>query len=168
MGGVIIYEPEPGSPLRDLPWIVTFRSWDDSWDPFVCGPYERTHAIGLAEAVAVDSEDVLADVEPLLPAVSPEDVMADIAELRAAAEAEATTVSPNGEGDEEPEDLVPAETPLPEPEEIRAGMGRVLRRLLAEDQDNQDNQDNTVDTDDTGDDAPGNTGGGGSGDGPAR
>ncbi|SHH03502.1 hypothetical protein [Streptoalloteichus hindustanus] len=130
MGGVIIYEPEPGSPLQDLPWIVTFRSWDDSWDPFVCGPYERAHAIGLAEAVAVDSEDVLADVEPLLPAMTPEDVLADIAELRAAADAE--TVSPNGESDEEPEDLVPAETPLPAPEEVRAGMGRVLRRLLTE------------------------------------
>ncbi|GGM45513.1 hypothetical protein GCM10012275_15710 [Longimycelium tulufanense] len=130
MGGVIIYEPEPGSPLQDVPWVVTFRSWDDSWDPFICGPYERAHAIALAEAVAVDSEDVLADVEPLLPALAPDDVLADIAELRAAAEAE--TTGPNGELTEpEPEDLVPTETIVPTAEEVRAGMARVVHRLVS-------------------------------------
>ena len=41
MGGVIISEPEEGSPIEDLPWVIVFQSLDDSWDSFTCGPYER-------------------------------------------------------------------------------------------------------------------------------
>lgn len=41
MGGVIISEPEEGSPIEDLPWVIVFQSLDDSWDSFACGPYER-------------------------------------------------------------------------------------------------------------------------------
>lgn len=41
MGGVIISEPEEGSPIEDLPWGIVFQSLDDSGDSFTCGPYER-------------------------------------------------------------------------------------------------------------------------------
>ncbi len=78
MGGVIISEPKEGSPIEDLPWVIVFQSLDDSWDSFTCGPYERDHAIALAEAVAVEEDDVLAAVEPLLPALEPSDILSDI------------------------------------------------------------------------------------------
>jgi hypothetical protein len=73
----------------ELPWIITFGplSDDDEWDPVVCGPYERPHALALAEAVVAD-EDLMAVVEPLQPHVSIDQIRGDIAAARLAAEAE--------------------------------------------------------------------------------
>ena len=44
----------------------------------VCGPYERAHALALAEAVVAD-EELMAVVEPLLPHVSVEEIRGEIA-----------------------------------------------------------------------------------------
>ncbi|MCP3800591.1 hypothetical protein NLX83_15095 [Allokutzneria sp. A3M-2-11 16] len=146
MGGVIISEPEEGSPIEDLPWVVVFQSLDDAWDSFTCGPYERDHAIALAEAVAVEEDDVLAAVEPLLPALEPADILADIAELREVHEdeddeeedddAESEESEEDAEGDESEEDgdeeLEITDIEVPDADEVREGMARVVNRLLAD------------------------------------
>ncbi|MEU7480303.1 hypothetical protein AB0A63_30290 [Lentzea sp. NPDC042327] len=136
---MIIYEPEEDSEVNEFPWTVTFEpSGGEEWDSFICGPYERDHAVALAEAVALDDTEggVLAVVAPMLPALSAADVIATIEDLREAAaeedEAEDDTV--NGTAvDFDDEELVEEEAEFaepPSPEEIRAGMERTYRRLL--------------------------------------
>ena len=145
MGGVIISEPEDGSPIEDLPWVVVFQSLDDAWDSFTCGPYERDHAIALAEAVAVEEDDVLAAVEPLLPALEPADILADIAELREAhededeedddeeSEEDTEDVEEDEESEEDgDEELEITDIEVPDADEVREGMARVVNRLLAD------------------------------------
>ena len=68
-----------------MPWIITFGpiSDDEDWEPVVCGPYERPHALALAEEVVADDE-LMAVVEPLLPFVSAEEIRAEIAAAEAA------------------------------------------------------------------------------------
>lgn len=136
MGGVIIYEPEEDSEVNEFPWTVTFEpSGGDDWDSFICGPYERDHAVALAEAVALDDADggVLAIVKPMLPALSAEDVSATIDELREAELEEEDEETVNGTAVDFDDDLVEEEAEFsepPSPEEIRAGMERTYRRLL--------------------------------------
>ena len=50
----------------------------------VCGPYERAHALALAEEIVAD-EELMAVVEPLLPLVDVEQIRGDIAGDRPAA-----------------------------------------------------------------------------------
>ena len=139
MGGVIIYEPEEDSDVNEFPWTVTFEpSGGDDWDSFICGPYERDHAVALAEAVALDDAEggVLAIVKPMLPALSAEDVSATIEELREAAleeEDDEETVNGTPVDFDDEEDLEEEEAEFaepPSPEEIREGMARTYRRLL--------------------------------------
>jgi hypothetical protein len=138
MGGVIIYEPEEDSDVNEFPWTVTFEpSGGDDWDSFICGPYERDHAVALAEAVALDDAEggVLAIVKPMLPALSAEDVSDTIEELREAAiEEEAAEDTVNGTAvDFDDDDLEEEEAEFAEPpsrDEIREGMARQYRRLL--------------------------------------
>ncbi|ANZ35353.1 hypothetical protein BBK82_03880 [Lentzea guizhouensis] len=141
MGGVIIYEPEEDSEINEFPWTVTFEpSGGEEWDSFICGPYERDHAVALAEAVALDDTEggVLAVVAPMLPALSAADVTATIEELREAAaeeeEAEDGDDTVNGTPvDFDDDDLEEEEAEFaepPSPEEIREGMARTYRRLL--------------------------------------
>ncbi len=63
-----------------LPWIVTFgpNSDEESWEPVVVGPYERAHALALAEEIVAD-EELMAVVEPLLPLTSADEIRAAIA-----------------------------------------------------------------------------------------
>lgn len=135
MGGVIIYEPDEESEVNEFPWVVTFEpSGGEEWDSFVCGPYERDHAIALAEGVALDEGGVLAVVVPMLPALSAVDVVATIEELRQAVEEEEEDEQVNGtpvdfDDDEEFEEQE-VEFELPSPEEIKAGMERTYRRLI--------------------------------------
>ena len=77
------------SPIRDLPWIITFGplSDDEDWEPVVCGPYERPHALALAEEVVAD-EELMAVVEPLMAFTGPEEMRGEIAVAKAAAVAE--------------------------------------------------------------------------------
>jgi hypothetical protein len=81
----------PGdSPMLSMPWIITFGPLeeDDEWEPVVCGPYERQHALALAEEIVAD-EDLMAVVEPLLPLVEIERIREEIAVARALADEEA-------------------------------------------------------------------------------
>jgi hypothetical protein len=80
----------PGdSPMLSMPWIITFGPLeeDDEWEPVVCGPYERQHALALAEEIVAD-EDLMAVVEPLLPLVEIERIREEIAVARALADEE--------------------------------------------------------------------------------
>lgn len=138
MGALVTLELPDDSPAFDLPWIITFGPLDDDgWEPVVCGPYERPHALALAETVVAD-EDLMAVVEPLMPHVSVEEIRGEIAAARMAAEdeeAETDDASDFGdyEGDHEghshgPEHH-PEPTPAPSPDEVRAGVARIAARL---------------------------------------
>lgn len=140
MGALVTLELPEDSPAHDLPWIVTFGPLgdDEEWEPVVCGPYERPHALALAESVVAD-EDLMAVVEPLLPHVTVEEIQGEIAAARMAAEdrrAEAEDAADFGDYEEYAPDTVPAgtdqmieATPPPAPEEVRAGMSRIAARL---------------------------------------
>ena len=80
----------PGdSPVLSMPWIITFGPLeeDDEWEPVVCGPYERDHALALAEEIVAD-EELTAVVEPLLPLVEVDRIREEIAVARALADEE--------------------------------------------------------------------------------
>ena len=98
------------SPMLSMPWIITFGPMadDDEWEPVVCGPYEREHALGLAEEIVAD-EELTAVVEPLLPLVEIERIREEIAVARALADEEAdedqdTDLEFRSEDDDEDED----------------------------------------------------------------
>ena len=132
------------SPLLGLPWIITFGPLGDldEWEPVVCGPYERPHALALAEAVVAE-EQLMAVVEPLLPALSADEIRSEIAAAQVAAEDEARQV----EGADlygDFEDVIdeeldaaadeaghgePAEPP--DEAEVRAGLTRIAALLTA-------------------------------------
>lgn len=117
------------APALNLPWIITFGPLDDDevWEPVVCGPYERAHALALAEAVVAD-EDLMAVVEPLQPAVTVDQIKGEIAANRLAAdEAEDGLTEDDHEHDHD-EDSVPPSEP-PSPEELRAGFARIGAKL---------------------------------------
>jgi hypothetical protein len=81
----------PGdSPMLSMPWIITFGPLDDEdeWEAVVCGPYEREHALAIAEEIVAD-EDLMAVVEPLLPLVEVDRIREEIAVARALADEEA-------------------------------------------------------------------------------
>jgi hypothetical protein len=132
MGALVTLELPDDSPALDLPWIITFGPLgdDDGWEPVVCGPYERPHALALAESVVAD-EDLMAVVEPLLPHVSVDEIRGEIAAARLAVEEEEES---EGEFDsyaaEADEPQVVNEPPSPpDPDEIRAGLARIAARL---------------------------------------
>jgi hypothetical protein len=81
--GALVTLKLPDQSSADLPWIVTFGPLDEyeDWEPVVCGPYERPHALALAEAVVAD-EELLAVVEPLLPRITPEEIRHEISEAQ--------------------------------------------------------------------------------------
>jgi len=70
VGTLVTLDLPNDSPIADLPWVITIGALGDEedWEPVVCGPYERPHALALAQAVVAD-EELLAVVEPLLPLV---------------------------------------------------------------------------------------------------
>lgn len=144
------------SPVRDLPWIITFGPLgdDEEWEPLVCGPYERPHALALAEAVVAD-EDLMAVVEPLLPSVSADDIRGEIAAAKLAAEEQSAVDDEGGYDDFEAltdsavladatvldgvgSDLIVADgeqpeepTQAPSPDELRAGFARIATLLTS-------------------------------------
>lgn len=89
MGELITLDLPPDAPQLNMPWIITFGPVGDSdaWEPVVCGPYERAHALALAETVIAD-EDLTAVVEPVMPHASVEEIRQEIDAARAAAEEE--------------------------------------------------------------------------------
>lgn len=127
--------------MLDLPWVITFGPLGDEeeWEPVVCGPYERPHALALAESVVAD-EDLMAVVEPLLPRVSPDEIRSEIAAARMAAEDE-VSVAAGADLYGDFEDVIEEEAPVPtveqpvgasvppDPAEIRAGFARIAAKL---------------------------------------
>ncbi|MEV6812814.1 hypothetical protein [Micromonospora sp. NPDC051296] len=144
MGALVTLDLPSDSPMLDLPWIITFGPLGDAdeWEPVVCGPYERPHALALAEALVAD-EQLMAVVEPLVPAVSVEQIRGEIAAAQLAAQDEAVRVDQADlYGDFEDiideEELEAAERerrtgPLPAPDEaeLRAGFARIATQLTA-------------------------------------
>jgi hypothetical protein len=131
----VTLELPPGSPAQTLPWIITIGplSEEEEWDAVVFGPYERAHALALAEEIVAD-EELMAVVEPLQPAVSVEAIREEVAAARAQApeedddEADTDAVEPEDEDEEEVEESA-GPAGLPTPEEIRAGFARIAARL---------------------------------------
>lgn len=109
VGALVTLELPADSPVLSLPWIITIGplSDEEEWDPVVCGPYERAHALALAEEIVAD-EELMAVVEPVMPHVSVEEIREEIVAARAlAAEEEdddADTDLVDVELDEEAED----------------------------------------------------------------
>jgi hypothetical protein len=123
----------PGSPVADLPWVITIGSLGDEedWEPVVCGPYERPHALALAQAVVAD-EDLMAVVEPLLPLLDAEAIRDEIELARAAADPDA---EPGGDAIDDETAAAQYETRRVRPgrpptaAEVRAGFARIAARL---------------------------------------
>src|SRR5438046_7530616 len=86
VGALVTLELPADSPALTLPWIITIGplSDDEEWEPVVCGPYERAHALALAQGVVSD-EDLMAVVEPVVPHVSVDEIRDEIATARAVA-----------------------------------------------------------------------------------
>jgi hypothetical protein len=156
VGALVTLELPEDSPVLTLPWIITFGPLDDDeeWEPVVCGPYERAHALSLAETVVAD-EELMAVVEPVLPHASVDDIKEEIATARLAAESDEDEDEDfedddglevsfddeledefDGELDEEADgERVEYEsvdpTPPPSPAEVRAGFARIAAKLAA-------------------------------------
>ncbi|MEG3634749.1 hypothetical protein [Micromonospora palythoicola] len=142
MGALVTLDLPADSPMLELPWIITFAPLGevDEWEPVVCGPYERPHALALAEAVVAE-EQLMAVVEPLVPAVSVEQIRGEIAAAQLAAQDEVTRVDQadlygDYEDTIDEEELEAAEHdratgPLPAPDvaELRAGFARIAAQL---------------------------------------
>jgi hypothetical protein len=131
VGTLVTLDLPVDSPVADLPWVITIGALDDSedWEPVVCGPYERAHALALAQAVVAD-EDLMAVVEPLLPRVDAEAIRDEIELARTAAEAPADAADDRdaAEGDHEVRRVRPGRAPTEA--EVRAGWGRIADRLV--------------------------------------
>ena len=135
MGALVTLELPADSPTLDLPWIITFGPLndDEEWEPVVCGPYERQHALALAEAVVAD-EELMAVVEPLQPHVSPDEIRAEITGAKLAADEADEDEYGDTELDEADDEGGPVEpTDPPSADEVRAGMARIGARLSAGD-----------------------------------
>jgi hypothetical protein len=147
VGALVTLDLPEDSPVLALPWIVTFGPMEDetTWEPVVCGPYERAHALSLAETVVADV-DLLAVVEPVNPFETVDQIRREIDEAKAAAEeaededeAEEddegdidVSMEADDDDDDEYESLPEVEpTPPPSPEEVRAGFARIASRLAA-------------------------------------
>jgi hypothetical protein len=126
VGTLLTLDLPNDSPIADLPWVITIGALGDEedWEPVVCGPYERAHALALAQAVVAD-EDLMAVVEPLLPRPDAEAIRDEIELARAAAEA------PEGAGDDlddyETRRVRPGRAPTEA--EVRAGWARIAAKL---------------------------------------
>jgi hypothetical protein len=134
VGALVTLDLPADAPAMSMPWIITFGplSDDDDWEPVVVGPYERPHALALAEEIVAD-EDLMAVVEPLLPHTSVDEIRAEIAgAMQAAAEEEDADSETDVEYDDEDDEEEVEERPgPPTPEEIRAGFARIAARLTS-------------------------------------
>jgi hypothetical protein len=130
VGTLVTLDLPANSPVADLPWVITIGSLGDEedWEPIVCGPYEREHALALAQAVVAD-EDLMAVVEPLLPRADAEAIRDEIELARAAEEA-----PPEAHGlddDQQTRRVRPGRAPTEA--EVRQGWARIAARLATVD-----------------------------------
>jgi len=123
VGTLLTLDLPDDSPIADLPWVITIGALGDEedWEPVVCGPYERPHAMALAQAVVAD-EELLAVVEPLLPLADAEAIRDEIELARAAWES-----PPSDDDFDSPASVRPG--PVPTEAEIKAGFARIAARL---------------------------------------
>jgi hypothetical protein len=128
VGTLVTLHLPPDSPVANLPWIITIGALDDEeeWEPLVCGPYERPHALALAQAVVAD-EDLMAVVEPLLPLADAEAIRDEIELARSGQDIDTTATDLDG-GDE-PLRTTPGRPPTEA--EVRAGFARIAAKLTA-------------------------------------
>ena len=126
VGTLVTLDLPANSPVADLPWVITIGSLGDEedWEPVVCGPYERAHALALAQAVVAD-EDLMAVVEPLLPRPDAEAIRDEIELARAAADE--TEDDDAGDDDHETRRVRPGRAPTEA--EVRAGWARIAAKL---------------------------------------
>ncbi|MCO8272454.1 hypothetical protein M1L60_17810 [Actinoplanes sp. TRM 88003] len=125
MGTLVTLDLPAGSPVAELPWVITIGSLGDEedWEPVVCGPYERAHALALAQAVVAD-EQLMAVVEPLLPRPDAEAIRDEIDLARAAVE---TPDDEDFEDEYETRRVRPGRPPTEA--EVREGWTRIAARL---------------------------------------
>ncbi|TDC64435.1 hypothetical protein E1258_08110 [Micromonospora sp. KC207] len=142
MGALVTLDLPDDSPMLGLPWIITFGPLDDvdEWEPVVCGPYERPHALALAESVVAE-EQFMAVVEPLVPALSPDEIRGEIAAARIAASDESARIEASdlyGDFDDVIDEELEAAAevderagarPAPDEAELRAGFARIAELL---------------------------------------
>ena len=139
VGALVTLDLATDSPILAMPWIITFGplSDDEDWEPVVCGPYERPHALAIAEEVVAD-EELMAVVEPLMSFTSVSEIRGEIEAARAVAAETGDDIVEELEDDElefdEDADLEAnldhhEEVVLPSPDEVRAGMARIAHRI---------------------------------------
>jgi hypothetical protein len=144
VGALVTLDLPADAPALTMPWIITFGPLDDNeeWEPVVCGPYERAHALALAESVVAD-EELMAVVEPLQPHVTVDQIRGDIAAARLAAENEDVETSALDaelagyeedltdfhDHDHDHEHIDPS--PPPSIDEVRAGFARIAAKLTS-------------------------------------
>ncbi|MEN3310512.1 MAG: hypothetical protein V7603_6714 [Micromonosporaceae bacterium] len=137
VGALVTLDLPADAPALSLPWIITFGplSDDEDWEPVVVGPYERPHALALAEEIVAD-EDLMAVVEPLLPHTSVDDIRAEIAAAMAVSDEEEDSdgdtdldYDDEDDGDDDDGEDEPERHRPPTPDEIRAGFARIATRL---------------------------------------
>ncbi|MDG4822764.1 hypothetical protein O7635_12980 [Asanoa sp. WMMD1127] len=147
MGALVTLRLPDDSPLHELPWIITFGPLGDEedWEPVVSGPYERPHALALAQSVVAD-EELMAVVEPCMPHISTDEIRGEIEAARIAAFRDERPA--DGSLDdldlEEAEDVPEAfgendagyAAPPPTPDQVMAGWGRIAAKLTAPRSDN--------------------------------
>ncbi|GGQ41433.1 hypothetical protein GCM10010166_06140 [Couchioplanes caeruleus subsp. azureus] len=128
VGTLVTLHLPPGSPVADLPWIITIGPLDDDegWEPLVCGPYERPHALALAQDVVAD-EDLMAVVEPLLPLAHADAIRAEVELAKAGGDPGADELSAETFDQDEPRRTTPGRPPTEA--EVRAGFGRIAAKL---------------------------------------
>ncbi|MET0419466.1 MAG: hypothetical protein ABW022_25915 [Actinoplanes sp.] len=128
MGTLVTLDLPAGSPVADLPWVITIGSLGDEedWEPVVCGPYERAHALALAQAVVAD-EQLMAVVEPLLPRADAEAIRDEIDLARSGAEMD--DEDDDTDDDYETRRVRPGRAPTEA--EVREGWARIAARLTA-------------------------------------
>ena len=140
MGALVTLDLAADAPQHNLPWIITFGPLDEDedWEPVVCGPYERPHAMAIAQHLIADA-DLMAVVEPLLPATSVPEIRAEISKaqrnaLEAISEETDDTVDTDLEfefDDEEGDEGEHEVADEPTPDDIRAGFARISARLTS-------------------------------------
>ncbi len=142
MGAIVTLDLPEDSPAFDLPWIITFGpasdDADEVWEPIVCGPYSRSHAFAVANAVVIE-EDLLAVVEPLQPHVEVEAIKAEITRSREAAAEffdEDEDLPDDGDdhehaGHDHEGHMYPEPSAVPTPSELRAGFAKIAEKLSA-------------------------------------
>jgi hypothetical protein len=129
VGTLMTLSLPPDSPVADLPWVITIGALgeEEDWEPVVCGPYERGHALALAQAVVAD-EELMAVVEPLLPLTDAEAIRDEIELARAAADAEPPLEPVTDDAQEWAHERVEP-GPAPTAGEVRAAFARIAARL---------------------------------------